>query len=223
MAEMAGLALSGVALAALFSTCIEFLEYFEHGKNCTKDVRLALTKLGLMKKRLYQWGTAMSIDPPGPEIRTLRDRWPTESGVISDSLLRIKDILGSTTHMCRRYSSCTGGLYDSEVRQAKVTICASDTSNSNPASPPDGSAGSETRPYRRRALKTIHLKVIWVIQDRKRFQELITDFEFFLNNLEKIGERLQSASTEPGLLKHPPCECNPRSRQGNRLITSLRN
>ena len=191
MAEPLGLAMSGVALAGLFSTCIEFIEYFEQGKNFAKDFQLALTKVSLMKRRLSQWGATMSIKSPGAEAKKFQDRWPAESGVIMESLMGIRDILASTTHMCRRYRCSSKEQQDPakwlEWRIDGGACCGRTTLGA--ASP------FSTKAYRHDSLKTVRLKALWAIQDKKKFQALIADFDFLLGNLEKIGERLQKEKT----------------------------
>lgn len=174
--------MSSIALVALFTTCIETIEYVEQYNNCARDVKLALTKLSLMKRRLIQWGAAVSIKSPGAETKTLRDRWPSESGVIVESLMEIREILENTTHMCRRYQ---GKGKDKEENPAKwlqwrIDDCVSDGRN----------LWEIALPSRKRTLRSVHLKALWVVQDRRRFEALIADFDFLLSNLEKIGERL---------------------------------
>ena len=187
MAEVAGLALSGIALVGLFSTCIDAVEYFEQMENWVKDFQLVQTKMSLMKRRLNQWGAIMSIDCAGAEEKAeaLRNRWPGESGVITESLMGIKDILTSTTHMCRRYHRSSlnkDGLCD--IMAYPTSFCAKATSFPRWCVPG--------------TLRIVRLKTIWVVQDRRKFQRLITDFDFLLSNLEKIGEQLQKESTMAG-------------------------
>ncbi len=181
MAEAAGLTLGGIALASLFSTCIEMLEYFEKGKNLTRDLGVALTKVNLMKRRLSQWGSAMAVNPPGAEAQVLRDRWPIESGVIIESLSGIQDILNTTTKVCRKYQWCNKDkLQWADDHRPEASLLE-----------PAGTIRCSSRPPQRRSvLHTVHRKLAWVIQDRKRVESLIADFDFLLSNLEKIGERL---------------------------------
>jgi len=203
MAEPIGLAMSGIALAGLFKTCVEIIEYFEQGKNWAKDIRLALTKMSLMKRRLSQWGAAMSIETPGAEAQALRNRWPVESRVIMETLMGIRDILGTTTYMCRRYH-CSNEqdpahwlkwrIDDDSCSDRKTVTYSSPTSRSS-------------------TLRTVRLKAAWAVQDRKKFQALIADFDFLLSNLEKIGEKLQKEGIMAGRAecpgKHRPRCVNP--------------
>ncbi|CAG8957420.1 hypothetical protein HYFRA_00011401 [Hymenoscyphus fraxineus] len=185
MAEVAGLALSGLALASLFKTCIEIFEYLEQGKNWAKEMQLSITKVSLMRSRLSQWGTSLSIDTPITQ-EELRNRWPAEIGVISQSLIDIRRILASTTHICRRHAY----IYD----DTNASFCTWSIDELYTASLPSPiiSAREKIPQNRHRGpLRTARSQIIWVLQDRKRFQELISDFDFLLTNLEKVGERLR--------------------------------
>jgi hypothetical protein len=70
-----------------------------------------------------------------------------------------------------------------------------------------GAASSfSTKLYRHESLKTVRLKAVWAIQDKKKFQALIADFDFLLDNLEKIGERLQKEKTMANRTMYPSGE-----------------
>ena len=198
MAEAAGLALSGIALVGLFSTCLEISEYLEQFLDWSEDFQLALTKISLMKKRLSHWGTAMSIAGSGEEAEILRERWPAESEVIMDSLLSIRNILDKTTCVCWRHSCSSAGQDHANTLRSRLNnegCNGLSTSVSYPAFLPSHPTGRPVRAHKHGTLTTVHSKIVWVFRDRKRLQELITDFDFLLDNLEKISERLQKERT----------------------------
>lgn len=57
--------------------------------------------------------------------------------------------------------------------------------------PIDSVASSGTAPPRLpQLLFSFQLKILWVFQDRKRFESVIGQLEFLLSNLEKISETL---------------------------------
>lgn len=57
----------------------------------------------------------------------------------------------------------------------------------------DGGASFGTsHPRLPQLLSSLQLKVLWVFQDRKRFDNVIGQLDFLLSNLEKISETLQS-------------------------------
>lgn len=194
MAEAAGLALGGIALASLFTTCIDVLEYFDQARNWSKDLQLGLTKVSLMKERLRQWGQAMSINSPGHESQILRHRWPQESEVIIDSLLGIREILGSTAQMCTRHKPLGEKAQWPSRDNSHIVHIIDGSAPTDPCPSKDPSISNKSCPHRsqrQRCIGAWHLKIIWIVQDRKKLSSSIADLDFLLNNLEKIGKRLQ--------------------------------
>ena len=61
MAEAAGLAIGAVALASLFSTCIECFDYYQSAVDAEKEIKTALVSLDLEKTRLLIWGDQVGI------------------------------------------------------------------------------------------------------------------------------------------------------------------
>lgn len=55
-----------------------------------------------------------------------------------------------------------------------------------------GAAFRTSHPRLPQLLSSFQLKVLWVFQDRKRFDNVIDQLDFLLSNLEKITETLQS-------------------------------
>lgn len=58
---------------------------------------------------------------------------------------------------------------------------------------PNGSEATFRTPHPRlpQLLSSFPLKVIWVFQDRKRFDNITAQLDFLLSNLERISETLQ--------------------------------
>lgn len=181
MAEAAGLALGGIALASLFSACVEVLEVFENGRDWLYDFSLAQTKVNLMKLRLSQLGdnmqTGISLEE---EACFPQNSWRQESGTVCNGLLGITEILGKTAELCRRYSYAI----DAEPITQRSN-CSMRVSNHATIS----FARSPSRP---RILSTISKKVCWAVHDKKKFEVLISDFEFILSNLERIIDGLEN-------------------------------
>ncbi|KAE9375148.1 hypothetical protein N431DRAFT_402464 [Stipitochalara longipes BDJ] len=200
MAEVAGLALGGISIASLFSSCVEILEYFEHGRNWLYDFSLALTKVDLMKVRLSQLSEHMQIETCVGEAGALQSNWPTANGTgsVSAGLLGITKILGRTAALCSRYSASP------DVGPAKPTKKSGDCSTlSHPAS-------SFTRLPRPRSLSSLSKKVCWAVHDKKKFEGLISDFECILSNLERIADGLEnSQSPKQTLSSKGDSNCRP--------------
>jgi len=109
MAEAAGLVLGGVALVGLISTCVEISEYLESAKNRAGDLKMALTKVNLIKQRLDDWGSARGTQPvnmPPPDPHSNHTIDSSACGVlllIEETLSRIKLLLDKTNRMSRRH------------------------------------------------------------------------------------------------------------------------
>jgi len=96
MAEAVGLVIGSVSLAALFTTCIDFMDFVDLGRNHGKDFEVALTKLLLLRSRLHAWGESLNIPQQGQELPILRKSWPREKDAIGRGLVGIKQAFEET-------------------------------------------------------------------------------------------------------------------------------
>ncbi|KAK7739755.1 hypothetical protein SLS53_005725 [Cytospora paraplurivora] len=192
MAEAAGLALGGIALASLITTCVEFVEYFEDCRNCSRDVIIAVTKVKLMKVRLDQLGSIGHLPVQGclldPNTEMIHHDWHHVSSALPDGASVIKDIIKETTQLCRRYS------YDT-CHGASIVRKCSPTAQTPSHQGPDPS-GERLQSGRRAVLHTISRSVSWAFHDKKKFNGLISDFDSILSSLEKIIQGFQVKKTE---------------------------
>lgn len=186
MAEAVGLALGTVALASLFTTCIECMEYFELSKNYEYDYNLACLKLSLLKSRLGTWGQTLGICVgchAGYEEKRLHLKWHREEAVIESSLQGIVDIFGNANILEDKYR-----LVPRKLRKV----------NHGPSRIGEGPAQESGKvkryllPIRIRGIALIRRSTIWAIRDKQKFDILIDDLDFLISNLEAI-----SARTEP--------------------------
>lgn len=180
MAEAAGLALGGISLMSLFSSCVDIIEYFEHGRNWIYDFSLAMTKVNLMKLRLSQLGDSTSSNET-------YINWQQGDCSIPDGLLGITKILGRTTELCRRYSYSL----DQEPTN-EISNCTSMRGIiMNHPSTPDSAVFNQLLPPKR-SISTLKKKIWWAVHDKRKFEGLLTDFESILSNLEKIAEGFEN-------------------------------
>lgn len=172
MAEAAGLALGGIALASLITTCVGFTEYFENGRHYVRDISLAA----------YESQGLLNIDrQAGREERT-HARY-----ALPEAVLGIKEVLRRTTQLCRKYNrgrrqqvliSGSGGLRAPiEHRLARSQERLTPGHREDPYD-------SLSSPW----VLTVSRSISWAFLDKKRFNDLISDFDFILSNLEKIIE-----------------------------------
>lgn len=67
--EPISLSVSGLALATLFSSCLECFDYFQAAKSFANDLDLLLTKLDCQRERLLTWGDIVGIFKSNEEGR----------------------------------------------------------------------------------------------------------------------------------------------------------
>jgi hypothetical protein len=103
-AEIAGLAIGTIALATLFSTCIELFDLVEVGRNCIYDYDLACTKISLLRERLRAWGTCLRVMEPGAEDDALRDQWSMKREIVGASLVGLRRILSDSDVLIQKYN-----------------------------------------------------------------------------------------------------------------------
>jgi hypothetical protein len=162
-AEAAGLAVGVIALASLFTTCVELLDYVELGKNYLQDYRLACTKINILHTRLSIWGGAAHILHPGHEHPLLRV--PAKRDAVGASLQSLKDVLSDTEILRRKYDLGTQELTLNTKDRARPQKFANWSLN-------------------------LRRRTTWSIRDKAKFDKFIEDVSFLMNNLEKVTETL---------------------------------
>ncbi|MCJ1332644.1 hypothetical protein MMC10_009337 [Thelotrema lepadinum] len=178
MADVAGLVFGAVTVFSLYSTCVELFDVFELGKNYIYDYHLACTKISLLRARLSHWGDLLNIKIPGSEHPVLRNNWPAERDIVGRSLFGIKNILGDTALLAEKYKlalNCAWKLKAPSAPQASQ-------SSVKPAS---------TRSLSISTWSLLRKRTSWAIRDKDKFDNLIQDLSFFVENLEKVTERYQ--------------------------------
>lgn len=194
MADVAGLILGTVALASLFTTCIELFERFELGRQHAYDYHLACTKVALLKARLSTWGVSLGIDKPGYEHPALRRHWTAEQEVISRSLYAIKETFENTSLLVEKYRL-------TPRRSRTLRSVVSYQVNQLPSGP-----GNSTNPKRSAiAWAGLRKRTSWAIHDKQKFDGFIEDLSFLIVNLEKVtGRTVMSALERDPALITPP-------------------
>lgn len=167
-AEAAGLAVGVIALASLFTTCVELLDYVERGKNYLQDYRLACTKINILHTRLSIWGGTAHILHPGHEHPLLRV--PAKREAVGASLQSLRDVLSNTETLRRKYDLGT---------------TEHPLSSANSQSPPQRTADWSLLLRRR---------TTWSIRDKAKFDKFIEGISFLMSNLEKVTESLGSSA-----------------------------
>lgn len=90
--EPISLSIGAVALASLFSTCLECFDYFKAAQSFTGDLEILVNKLDCQKERLLTWGELVGISKTAEEGRNAE--LDTPKGDL------VKRCLNSITSLC---------------------------------------------------------------------------------------------------------------------------
>jgi len=189
MAEAAGLALGGVAIASLFTTCIELMDYFELCKSYEYDYKMACLKLSLLKTRLDS--CRLAIQSRGNSCQgseeALGCQSTPEGDVIRQSLQGIADILNNAELLKDKY--CL------RARESRNKISLSKRQVLTASSNQDCEATILER-VRGVRVTFIRRSTTWAIRDKQKFDVLIEDLGFFVSNLEAVSSSPRRPSSE---------------------------
>lgn len=175
MAEAAGLVIGAVALASLFSTCVDAVDCIHHGRNYHTEHRHACAKLAALTCRLSIWGQTLNVLSPGREDHRLRRHWAEVQDVVTQNLSAIKDILESAQRLAERYKDpCQPQSFAEAFRP-------SHWKHSKALSTRSSCSGVTTT----RRLSLVK-RATWAIQDRQRFDTYLDKLASFIDNLEQV-------------------------------------
>ena len=182
MAEAIGLTLGGLSLAALFSTCVECMDYIVLGRNYGRDYEHSLYRMTLLKARLSAWGQSLRVTQKGEELGVLRDHWDQEKETIEKCLVGIKAIFDDSGKLEKRY-----GLrqYTTDGGSVSPTLQAGE-----PPALQQIEERFKSAIINRQEHASLWKKATWAIHDKKKFDSLISDVAFYVDGLEKLSDRL---------------------------------
>ncbi|GAB7328220.1 hypothetical protein MBLNU13_g00241t1 [Cladosporium sp. NU13] len=160
-AEAAGLAIGVITIASLFTTCIELLDYFELGKNYLYDYELACAKVNLLHKRLSVWGCETRIQDLDEYHSSFGEL--AKHDAVKNSLLKLSAILSNTEGLRKKYDIRPGSCAISEPKKQSRSERWADWS------------------------LQLRRRTTWSIRDRAKFDRLIDDISFLIENLEKVN------------------------------------
>ena len=174
--EVAGLAVSAVALATLFTTCLDCWDLIKLGRGKDRDYQILQAGLDAQRVRFVLWGHSHGLhqsqcDFKNPKIRQ----------TASNTMRIIIQLFQESDELSSRY-----GL--TKESSTKPDFKSKST---------NGEDNSLRKVFRRTQLKMRERrqapdcpadKWFWVISDRKRFEELVNHLRSLITDLESITE-----------------------------------
>jgi hypothetical protein len=178
--EPVSLTIGVVALASLFSTCIECFDYFKAGQALEEDFELLLVKLDVEKTRLLIWGNAVGVLKPEGEGRVADLNNSQKAKVIGRCLDKIKSLLSDTDKFQNVYGLRSAG--DIEKNARNHSILSSNSMNVFKTSYRRfwaRFAGNQSR-------STLAMRTRWAIHDKTKFEGLIHHLKDFIDGLNQV-------------------------------------
>jgi hypothetical protein len=189
--EPVSLSIGAVALASLFSTCVDCFDYFQAARTFAKDFEILLVQLDVEKTRLLMWGDAL--------------------GVLRAADVGRRPELGNTskiTLMERCLDSIHSLLSDAADLQSKYGVRSMSESSSRPRNG-SGEVSSNSMDafkasYRRFAARfareqnrsDVLSRTRWAIHDKAKFEKLIALLKGFMDGLYNIAPVPEQSQNE---------------------------
>src|ERR1700722_5888184 len=99
--EPISLSIWAVALASLFSTCLECFNYFEAAKTVAWDLDLLLVKLDCEREKLLTWGDIVGIFKSSAEGRN--PALDSKNDIIQRCLNSLESLVSNSDDLQRKY------------------------------------------------------------------------------------------------------------------------
>jgi Prion-inhibition and propagation len=174
------LTIGAVALASLFSLCVQYFDLIDVASNLGLDYEILLVKLSIEKRRLMIWGEAVGILRPDEDRDLLLDDAETHA-LVERILMNIQKLFHDADALRSKY-----GLEKASqkpvIRAATVEgsmICNSQFENSSFVQFQKRVSG-----YHQKA--GLMSKTRWAIRDNGKFIRLITNLKDLLDGLDQI-------------------------------------
>jgi Prion-inhibition and propagation len=180
--EPVGLTFGVVALASLFSTCVDCFGYFKAAQSFEDDFEILLVKLDLEKERLLIWGNHAGILKVDNEGRAVELNESTKDRLVGRCLERIKALLSDTDKFQDAYG--LRALPDAGVKLLKGTNFVSANSMSVFKS---SYRRFWTRPFASSQVRpTTVMRTKWAIHDKVKFEGMINHLKDLIDGLNQV-------------------------------------
>lgn len=178
--EPVSLTIGVVALASLFSTCIECFDYFKAGQTLEEDFELLLVKLDVEKTRLLIWGNAVGVLKPDGEGRVPELSNAQKTELIGRCLESIKSLLSDTDKFQKLYGLRSSADAEKHSRnQSILSINSMSVFRTSYRRFWARFAGNQSR-------STLAMRTRWAIHDKTKFEGLVHHLKDFIDGLNQV-------------------------------------
>ena len=174
--ETAGLTIGAIALASLFTECIECLDLIEVARSSEKGLKTQVCKLSIIKRQFMVWGESIGLLSPDQGRDDVLDQVQGRRE-IEDVLQQVSTLLQDAEKLKTKYGVEVDTAVDRQSHFIEVSRSRRDIFKQNPIV----EFISRLVAYQRRS--TIITKTRWAIQDSKKFEGLVKDLDWFVTKL----------------------------------------
>jgi hypothetical protein len=176
MVDVAGTAISAVALASLFTTCIECFEYVHFAKQFGDDYQKGLLKLDIVRLRLSRWGDSVQVQRDDG-----RPGWQFEIEADSQEKANVaRHLLGQLINAFE-----TAKVFSKRYEPQPVGASTAVFNDEQDLPPTLKSLHEKVQllALQRQKKSSFVKKAKWALQDKNRFDTLIQQLTGFVDDL----------------------------------------
>ncbi|OPB46928.1 hypothetical protein A0O28_0070520 [Trichoderma guizhouense] len=191
MAEVIGTIASVLTLLGLLEGCIDACELIRAAKNQEKDLEKLDLKLALEQCRLKSWGKSMGlIRDAGENRRSLLEDFEFY-GVVQRALELIVELLTDSERLSNRYGAKQVAVEEGVQLVAKSRSVSKLKAAFKRLTITDSTHEQATKVKR---------KSFWVLQDRKKYEDLIIELRELVDGVEKVTKDLVDREQQQDLI-----------------------
>lgn len=186
--EVAGLAVSAVALATLFTTCLDCWDLIKLGRAKDRDYRILQTGLDAQRIRFVLWGHSHGLHRSQCDFRN-----PKIRQTASNTMRIIIQLFQESDELTSRYGLTKEPSTKPDLESESA----------------DGGNNGLRKVFRRTQMKMKERRQApdrpanrwyWVISDRKKFEELLNHLRSLITDLESITETVTAGTIRKQLV-----------------------
>ena len=174
--EPAGLTIGAIALASLFTECIECLDLIELARSSEKGLKTQVCKLSIIRRQFMVWGESIGLLSPDEGRDDVLDQVEGRQE-IEDVLQQISILLQDAEKLKTQY----GVEVDNTDGKQSDCIDVSRRRRDIFMQHPIVEFMCRLTAHQRRS--TIISKTRWAIRDSKKFEALVKDLDWFVTKL----------------------------------------
>ncbi|KAL8719499.1 MAG: hypothetical protein Q9225_003508 [Loekoesia sp. 1 TL-2023] len=180
--EPVSLPVGAIALASVFTTCVECFEYIDAFKACGRDMDILSTKFRIEKTRFLIWGDSVGLLPNGDSSPTTKLESPLCRPIVEETLNSIRLLFTDTKDLTDRYGLKCADEDDSSA------YCGSSRGSNMPFGLKASHNRFKTRIEANQKQIGTARKVRWAMHDKKKFACLVEDIRQLIDGLQAITE-----------------------------------